>query len=118
MKRPTKCRTAAREMADQDEVRRIALSLPRVTEAEGHFAFSVADKGKAKGFVWAWMERVPPKKPRVPREDVVAVRVIDAADKRALPAGYPEWCFTEPHCNGFPPCWCGWPRCRWIGWRS
>jgi hypothetical protein len=89
-------------VADQADVRRIALALAETSEAEGHFGFSVADKGKQKGFVWAWNERVEPKKPRVPRADVLAVRVLDMADKEALLASDPEVFFTEPHYNGFP----------------
>ena len=89
-------------MADQDDVRRIALALPETSEAEDRFAFSVRNKGKQKGFVWAWNERVEPKKPRVPRPDVVAIRVVDLADKEALLASGEEKFFTEPHYNGFP----------------
>ena len=89
-------------MADQNDVRRIALALPETREAEDHFSFSVANKGKQKGFVWAWNERVEPKKPRVPRPDVVAIRVPDRVDKEALLASDPETFFTEPHYNGFP----------------
>jgi hypothetical protein len=89
-------------MANQADVRRIALSLPGVGESEGRFAFSVENKGKPKGFVWSWAERVHPKKPRVPRKDVIAVRVRDQAEKAALLAGDPDVFFTEPHYNGFP----------------
>jgi hypothetical protein len=89
-------------MADQDDVRRIALGLPETSEAEDHFAFSVRNRGKQKGFVWAWNERVHPKKPRVPRSDVVAIRVVDQLDKEALLASDEEKFFTEPHYNGFP----------------
>ena len=89
-------------MADQEDVRRIALSLPGTSEGENHFAFSVLNKGKQKGFVWAWNERVEPKKPRVPRADVVAVRVADQWEKEALLASDTEKFFTEPHYNGFP----------------
>jgi hypothetical protein len=89
-------------VANQDDVRRIALSLPETTESDERFAFSVLDKGKQKGFVWAWNERVEPKKPRVPRADVVAIRVIDQDDKAALIAADAEVFFTEPHYNGFP----------------
>jgi hypothetical protein len=89
-------------MADQDDVRRIALSLPGAREDQHHFAFSVENKGKQKGFAWVWLERVEPKKPRVPRADVLAVRVRDQAEKAALLAGDPERFFTEPHYNGFP----------------
>ncbi len=89
-------------MADQADVRRIALSLPGTTEAEDRFAFSVADRGKEKGFVWAWNERVAPRKPRVPRADVVAIRVVDLEDREALLASGGGALFTEPHYNGFP----------------
>ena len=89
-------------MADQTDVRRIALALPETSEAEDHFAFSVRNGAKQKGFAWAWNERIEPKKPRVPRADVVAIRVVDRFDKEALLASDDEKFFTEPHYNGFP----------------
>jgi hypothetical protein len=89
-------------MADQADVRRIALALPGARDEKDRFAFSVEDKGKQKRFAWAWNERVEPKKPRVPRADVLAVRVRDQAEKAALLAGDPERFFTEPHYDGFP----------------
>ena len=89
-------------MADQADVRRIALSLPETTETEGHFAFSVRSRDKQKGFAWVWVERVEPKKPRVPRPDVVAIRVANQFEKEVLLASDPEKFFTEPHYNGFP----------------
>jgi hypothetical protein len=89
-------------MADQEDVRRIALLLPGTHEGEGKFAFSVGDGDKQKGFAWVWMERRGPGKPRVPRPDVLAIRVKDLAEKAALLAGDPARFFTEPHYNGFP----------------
>ena len=89
-------------MADQEDVRRIALSLPGAREGKDYFGFTVENKGKQKGFAWAWNQRVDPKKPRVPRADVLAVRVRDQAEKAALLAGDPERFFTEPHYDGFP----------------
>jgi hypothetical protein len=89
-------------MADLQDVRRIALALPETTESDRHFAFSVSNQGKDKGFVWAWNERVEPKKPRVAREDVIAVRVVDQQDKAALLAQDGDVFFTEPHYDGFP----------------
>jgi len=89
-------------VADQADVRRIALSLPGVSEAEHAFAFSVADRGKAKGFVWAWRERVDPRRPKVANPEVLAVRVADLNEKEALlGAGEPHF-FTEPHYHGYP----------------
>ncbi len=89
-------------MADQEDVRRIALALPGASEAEDHFAFSVLNKGKPKGFVWAWNERVAPKKPKVRSSTVVAIRVADLNEKELLLASGGEKFFTEPHYNGFP----------------
>ena len=89
-------------MATQADVRRIALALPNVEETDGRFAFSVMNKGKLKGFVWVWMERVDPKKARVPNPKVLAVRVANLGQKDALLAAEPVKFFTEPHYNGFP----------------
>jgi hypothetical protein len=55
-----------------------------------------------KGFAWVWVERVEPKKSRVPRADVLAVRVRDLAEKAALLAGDPLRFFTEPHLQRLP----------------
>ena len=63
---------------------------------------SVFNKGKEKGFAWVWVERVEPKKPRVPRPDVVAIRVANQFEKEVLLTSDPEKFFTEPHYNGFP----------------
>jgi hypothetical protein len=48
------------------------------------------------------MERVAPKKPRVPQPSVIAVRVASLDDKDVLLALDPAKFFTEPHYNGFP----------------
>jgi hypothetical protein len=89
-------------MATQADVRRIALSLPETEEAPDHFAFSVRNKGIPKGFVWVWMERIEPKKPRVPQPDVIAVRIANLAEKDRILATDPRKFFIEPHYNGFP----------------
>ena len=89
-------------MADQEDVRRIALSLPGTVEGTDRFAFSVLNRGKYKGFVWSWMERVEPKRPKVENADVIAIRVAGPADKEELLAADPEKFFTEPHYNGYP----------------
>src|SRR5512143_3215372 len=89
-------------MASQTDVRRIALSLPATEEAQSHFAFSVRNRGKLKGFVWVWMERITPRKARVPQPNVIAVRVASLEDKDFLLALDPVKFFTEPHYDGFP----------------
>ena len=89
-------------MATQADVRRIALSLPQTTEARERFAFAVRNKGKDKGFVWVWMERVDPRKARVPQPKVIAVRTANLDDKEILLAMSRKKFFTEPHYSGFP----------------
>jgi hypothetical protein len=91
-------------MARPSDVVRIASSLPGAVRggSEERLAFEVEVKGKRKGFVWSWLERVHPKKGRVPNLGVLAVRVRDAAEKAALLAGDPDVFFTEPHYNGYP----------------
>jgi hypothetical protein len=89
-------------MAGQDDVRRIALSLPETVEEGGNFAFAVRNKGKLKGFVWVWLERIDPKKARVPQPSVIAVRVANLDEKDIVLSMDAEKFFTEPHYNGFP----------------
>jgi len=98
-------------MADQEDVRRIALSLPDTVEEERRFAFgvrTVVTKGKHagtfkdKGFVWVWLERIHPKQARVPQPKVVAIAVADLDEKDALLSSDTVKFFTEPHYNGYP----------------
>jgi hypothetical protein len=89
-------------MANQTDVRRIALSLPETTVPKDRLAFSVRIGSKAKSFVWIWLERVAPKRPRVPNPEVWAVRVGDLFEKEMLLASDQEKFFTEPHYDGFP----------------
>ena len=89
-------------MATQADVRRIALSLPEAEEEKGRFAFSVRNKDKLKGFVWVWLERLDPKKARVPNPAVLAVRVANLNEKDLMIAAEPTKFFTEPHYNGYP----------------
>jgi hypothetical protein len=85
-------------MATQDDVRRIALALPATAEDPGYFRFKV----EGKAFVWAWRERIEPKKARVPSNEVIAVRVAHELEKEALIDMDPDVFFTEPHYNGYP----------------
>ena len=89
-------------MATQEDVRRISLSMPDTVEGDDRVAFSVMNKGKAKGFAWIWMERTHPKKARVPNPEVLAVRVANKGEKELLLASDGDKFFTEPHYNGFP----------------
>jgi hypothetical protein len=91
-------------VATQNDVRRLALSLPEtLDDSDGdHVAFSVRNGAKKKGIAWVWNERVEPKKPRVPNPDVMAIRVLNSVEKETLLAADPDKFFTEPHYNGFP----------------
>ena len=85
-------------MAEADDVRRLARSLPNVAEirSEG-FDFRVGDRG----FVWSYPERRPGK-PRVIRTDIAVLFVGDEAEKQALLLGEPDVFFTTPGYDGLP----------------
>ena len=89
-------------MANQDDVRKTASKLPGAKEGTARFGFSVDVKGKPKGFVWSWAERIDPKKARVPNDAVLAVLVPNLTVKDLLLQSDPEKFFTEPHYNGYP----------------
>ncbi|MER7417279.1 MmcQ/YjbR family DNA-binding protein [Micromonospora peucetia] len=85
-------------MADDDDVRRLALALPQVVEVDSEgFDFRVADKG----FVWSYPERRPGTS-RLIRTDVAVLYVGDEAEKQALLLGEPEVFFTTPAYHGLP----------------
>lgn len=89
-------------MATQDDVRRICSTLPGAIEGEDRFGFSVEVKGKLKGFVWSWMERVYPKKPKVVNDGVLAVRVPNLTAKELVIEASPEKFVHDDHYNGYP----------------
>ena len=85
-------------MADDHDVRRIALALPDVSEIPSDgFDFRVADKG----FVWSYPERRAGR-PRVIRTDIAVLFVGDEAEKQALLLGEPDIFFTAPGYDGWP----------------
>ncbi|MEV0267912.1 MmcQ/YjbR family DNA-binding protein [Hamadaea sp. NPDC050747] len=85
-------------MADADDVRRLALSLPHVVEIDSEgFDFRVGDKG----FVWSYPEREPGKR-RIIRTDIAVLFVGDEAEKQALLLGEPDLFFTTPSYDGMP----------------
>ena len=85
-------------MADEDDVRAIALGLAGVEEipSEG-FDFRVG----GKGFVWSYPERRPGERRRI-RTDIAVLYVGDEAEKQALLLGEPDVFFTTPGYDGLP----------------
>jgi hypothetical protein len=86
-------------MADIATTRRLAAALPETKDAstDTRLAFEVA----GKGFAWSWNERLLPKKPRVPRLEVLAVRcALDR--KEILLEAAPDRFFQDDHYRGYP----------------
>jgi len=76
-------------MVTENDVRRVALSLPETTEkpSYGMPGFRVKDRGFA----------------RIREEgDVLVVWVADEGEKRGLVESEPEKFFTTPHYDGYP----------------
>jgi hypothetical protein len=86
-------------MATPADARRLATLLPEVIDCSTDRALAFEVGGK--GFAWSWKERLEPKKPRLPRLDVLAMR-CDPEAKAAILESDPAVFFTEPHYNGFP----------------
>ena len=85
-------------MADEDDVRRLALGLPHVVEIDSDgFDFRVGDKG----FVWSYPERRPGERRRI-RTDIAVLFVGDEAEKQALLLGEPSVFFTTRGYDGWP----------------
>jgi hypothetical protein len=84
-------------VATLDDVRRIALALPEVTVDDSGTEFRVGGKLIAH----PWLERLDPKKARVPNLDVLVVQIESEADKEVLIQMDPRAFFTEPHFDGY-----------------
>ena len=90
-------------MIDYDEVARLALALPEVTEGErfGHRTWFV----NKNGFVWerpfskADLKRFGDETP--PEGPILAIKVADLNDKDAVLAANPKAFFSIEHFNGF-----------------
>jgi hypothetical protein len=91
-------------MVGLDEVARMAMELPEVTEGErhGHRTWFVAGKGFAweRRFSKADIKRFGDTSP--PEGPILAVRVEDLGEKEAVLASQPKGFFTIPHFDGFP----------------
>lgn len=97
-------------MADWDDVRRVAMALPEVTEESSHgHTGGLAWKVKDKAFLWERplrrrdLEELGADAPDGP---VLAARVPDEGAKEALIASDPGAYFTTSHFHGFPAVLC------------
>lgn len=90
-------------MVSIDDVARIALELPEVTEGarHGNRTWSVAGKGFAweRPFSKADVRRFGVATP--PEGPILAVRVEDLSEKEAVLAAQPKAFFTIPHFDGY-----------------
>jgi hypothetical protein len=85
-------------MADEHDVRRLALELPHVEEIDcDGFDFRVG----GQGFIWSYPDRRPGQ-PRRVRTDVAVLYVGDESEKQALLLGEPQLFFTAPGYDGWP----------------
>jgi hypothetical protein len=85
-------------MADDRDVRRVALTLPGVEEIDcDGFDFRVG----GKGFVWSYPEYQRGQGRRI-RIDIAVLFVGDEAEKQALLLGEPDLFFTAPGYDGWP----------------
>ena len=85
-------------MADDADVRRLALALPNVEEIDcDGFDFRVG----GRGFVWSYPEYLPGK-PRRIRTDVAVLYVGDEGEKQALLLGEPDIFFTAQEYGSWP----------------
>jgi hypothetical protein len=78
-------------VADEHDVRRLALGLDGVEEIEsGGFDFRVG----GRGFVWSYPDRSGGR--RVLRTDIAVLYVGDEAERQALLRGEPDLFFSTP----------------------
>ena len=84
-------------MASEDELRRLALDLPEVVEADDG-VFRV----RGKGILWPASDRERPKEPRRRLPGVYVVRTVGLGEKQELMDAEPEIYFSTPHYDRYP----------------
>lgn len=92
-------------MATWDDVRRIALALPEVTEDTSGHSGQPQWRVRGKGFAWDRPLRKADREAlgdATPDGPILGVRVADVGVKEALLAEDPDVYFTTPHFDGYP----------------
>jgi len=100
-------------MATLDDARRIASALPEAIADPGDFAYRV----DGRLFTWIWMERVQPKRPRVPNREAIAIRVADEVEKQAMLVLDPDDFSPSRTTTDTRRCWSGCLRSTRRCWR-
>ena len=86
-------------MADAAAVRRIAASLPEVTDRSTEASVVLRLAGKL--FAWSWPEPAGPRRGRVPRLDVLVLPCAMEAKDTIVEAD-PDKFFTTAHYRAYP----------------
>jgi hypothetical protein len=87
-------------VVDIATVRRLALPIPGAVDASSATQLVFEVGGKGRGFAWTYLVRETPKKPRVPKIDVLAVR-CPIGRKELLIEAAPDWFFVDDHYRGY-----------------
>ncbi|MBL8060387.1 MAG: hypothetical protein JNK63_06690 [Chthonomonas sp.] len=87
-------------MATLDDLATTALSLPGIVQ-NGN-AFEVEVRGKMKGICWVWLERLEPKKARVPNPRFWAISTASLSAREVIEQTDPEFFIHDPHYNNYP----------------
>ncbi|HEY3950355.1 MmcQ/YjbR family DNA-binding protein [Phenylobacterium sp.] len=88
-------------MVEPDDVRRMAAAIEGALDVSDELRLGFEVAGAGKGFAWSFNERVHPKKPRVPRRDILAVR-CPIERKEFLIEAAPDRFFDDDHYRGYP----------------
>ena len=88
-------------MIDPEQVRSIALSLEGTVDESKPDRLAFTRAAQKRGYAWTWLERVHPKKPRVPRLEVLAVR-CPIGRKEILLEAAADIYFDDDHYRGYP----------------
>jgi len=89
-------------MVTLEEVSRVASVLPGTIRGGDGLSFGVEARGKVKGFIWVWNERVEPKKPKVPNPGVLAFVVRNLGVKEVVLSSGLAAFVHDPHYDNYP----------------